>query len=126
MTIYERIRQLRVSQKMSQSDLARKMGYRDGSMITKIESGLVDISQKKILQFADALGTTPAYLMGWTDSPVRTTDERLTIDEHQVVVQYRALPDSGKQYIHQQLRAAQLMFGEKSAPVSDSHDVKEG
>ena len=33
-------------------------------MITKIESGKVDISQKKILSFAKVLNTTPAYLMG--------------------------------------------------------------
>ena len=36
-------------------------------MITKIESGKVDISQKKVLAFAKALGTTPAYLMGWVE-----------------------------------------------------------
>ena len=74
MTIYDRIKNLRISQKMSQTDLALKMGYKDGSMITKIESGKVDISQKKIIAFAKALDTTPAYLMGWTsdhpDDPV--------------------------------------------------------
>lgn len=69
MTIYERIRELRIANKMSQTDLALKMGYKDGSMITKIESGKVDISQKKVVAFAKALDTTPAYLMGWTDTP---------------------------------------------------------
>ena len=67
MTIYERIRELRIAQRMSQTDLALKMGYKDGSMITKIESGKVDISQKKVIAFAKALGTTPAYLMGWKE-----------------------------------------------------------
>ena len=65
MTLYDRIRQLRIDNKMSQTDLAQKMGYKDGSMITKIESGKVDISQKKVIAFAKALDTTPAYLMGW-------------------------------------------------------------
>lgn len=69
MTIYDRIKALRISQQMSQTDLAMKMGYKDGSMITKIESGKVDISQKKIVAFAKALGTTPAYLMGWSEDP---------------------------------------------------------
>lgn len=64
MTLYERIRQLRISAGMSQDDLAKAMGYSDRSMITKIESGKVDISQKKILAFARVLNTTPAYLMG--------------------------------------------------------------
>ena len=65
MTIYDRIKELRLLRKMSQTDLALKMGYKDGSMITKIESGKVDISQKKVIAFAKALDTTPAYLMGW-------------------------------------------------------------
>ena len=67
MTLYERIRQLRIQAGMSQDDLARSMGYKDRSMITKIESGKVDISQKKILAFARVLNTTPGYLMGWTE-----------------------------------------------------------
>ena len=49
MTLYDRIRQLRIQAGMSQDDLARAMGYKDRSMITKIESGKVDISQKKII-----------------------------------------------------------------------------
>lgn len=65
LTLYERIRQLRIKAGMSQDDLARAMGYKDRSMITKIESGKVDISQKKIIAFAEVLHTTPGYLMGW-------------------------------------------------------------
>ena len=67
MILYDRIRELRVARKMSQDDLAKAMGYKDRSMITKIESGKVDISQKKIMAFARVLGTTPSYLMGWTE-----------------------------------------------------------
>ena len=67
MTLYDRIRQLRIDAGMSQDDLAHALGYKDRSMITKIEAGKVDISQKKILAFARALDTTPGYLMGWTE-----------------------------------------------------------
>ena len=67
MTLYERIRQLRIQAGMSQDDLARAMGYSDRSMITKIEAGKVDISQKKILAFARILNTTPGFLMGLSD-----------------------------------------------------------
>lgn len=62
-TMYDRIRQLRIEHQMSQDDLAHALGYKDRSMITKIESGKVDISQKKIIAFAKALDTTPRYLM---------------------------------------------------------------
>ena len=76
MTLYERIRELRIEQNMTQDDLARAMGYKDRSMITKIESGKVDISQKKVNHFAEVLNTSPAYLMGWTDDK-RSTKERI-------------------------------------------------
>lgn len=62
-TMYDRIRDLRTEKGLSQDDLARLLGYKDRSMITKIEGGKVDISQKKIVAFAKALDTTPRYLM---------------------------------------------------------------
>lgn len=67
MTVYDRIRELRNEKGMTQDDLAKAMGYKDRSMITKIEGGKVDISQKKLADFARVLDTTPAYLMGWED-----------------------------------------------------------
>ena len=62
-TMYDRIRDLRITRGMSQDDLAQAMGYKDRSMITKIESGAVDISQSKIVGFAKILGTSTRYLM---------------------------------------------------------------
>lgn len=49
----------------TQEDLARRVGYTSKSTINKIEMGSRDLPQKKIKAFADALGVTPAYLMGW-------------------------------------------------------------
>ena len=65
MDIYQRIRKRREELGMSQDDLAHKMGYKSRSSINKIEMGLNDISQSKVVAFAEALDTTPAYLMGW-------------------------------------------------------------
>ena len=65
MDIYQRIRNRREELGMSQDDLAQKMGYKSRSSINKIEMGLNDISQSKVVAFAEALYTTPAYLMGW-------------------------------------------------------------
>lgn len=63
MTMYDRIRKLRVDQNMSQDDLAHKVGYKGRSMIARIESGQVDISQSKVKAFANALNTTIDFLM---------------------------------------------------------------
>ena len=113
MTIYDRIRDLRLSKKMSQTDLALKLGYKDGSMITKIESGKVDISQRKIVAFANALDTTPAFLMGWTDSPFRTFDEQLSSDEHRLITAYRSLSPRGKELLHDRCEELKLLYGKK-------------
>lgn len=48
-----------------QEDLAMKMGYKSKSTINKIELGINDIPQSKVAKFAEVLGTTPAYIMGW-------------------------------------------------------------
>ena len=70
MKIGDRIKRRREKLKMSQRDLAAKIGYTDHTTITRIESGKTDPPQKKVAAIAKALGTTPGYLMGWTDNPI--------------------------------------------------------
>ena len=53
---------------LSQEALAKRMGYKSKSSINKIEMGINDIPQSKVLAFARALNTTTAYLMGDDDS----------------------------------------------------------
>lgn len=78
MTIYDRIRFMREQQGMSQQELANKVGFKTSSAVNKIELGKRDINQSKLVAFANALGTTPAYLMGWEDDPSpKSTDEQL-------------------------------------------------
>ena len=57
----------------TQEELAEKMGYKSKSTINKIESGINDITQSKIVAFAKVLKTTPAYLMGWEDEERENT-----------------------------------------------------
>lgn len=64
METHENIRLLREQRGLSQEALATLVGYRDRSSIAKVEAGLVDLSQSKIALFAQALGVTPAQLMG--------------------------------------------------------------
>ena len=61
----KRIRDLRIAAGLSQDELAKKIGYTDRSTIAKIETGKVDLTQSKLVAFANALNTTPSYLMGW-------------------------------------------------------------
>ena len=68
MELYKRIRLRREELGMSQSELARRLGYKDRSTIAKIEAGINDITQTKIEAFAKALNTTASELMGWDDT----------------------------------------------------------
>lgn len=62
--LYENIKKYRKALGLTQTELAELVGYTDGSMITKIESGKVDLSRNKVYDFAEALETTAAKLMG--------------------------------------------------------------
>lgn len=68
-TVGKNILTLRKELGWTQEELANRMGYKSKSTINKIELGINDIPQSKIVQFAEILGTTPAYLMGWDDVP---------------------------------------------------------
>ena len=105
MILYDRIRELRIANGMSQDDLAKAMGYKDRSMITKIESGKVDISQKKIMAFARVLGTTTSYLMGWTDEKPPEPDGPKTIEARIVSGGMDKLPKEQREQILNVVRA---------------------
>ncbi len=60
-----KIRELRLSLGMSQEELGAKIGVKKAA-IHKYESGLVvNLKRETIYKLANALDTTPAYLMGW-------------------------------------------------------------
>lgn len=65
MTIGERIKRRRLELSMTQEELARKLGYKSKSSINKIELDSRNLTQPKIKLIADALLTTPEYIMGW-------------------------------------------------------------
>ena len=83
MSIGQRIKQQRELLGFSQEELAQKLGYKSRSTINKIESGINDISQSKVVEFAHALQTTPAYLMGWEGS---STQEQETNADSETIV----------------------------------------
>lgn len=73
MTLGERVKKMRHELHMSQQELAIRMGYSSGSSINKIEKGR-PVTQKIIVRLADALHTTPSYLMGWDDEKTVTVE----------------------------------------------------
>lgn len=63
-----KIKEKRLEQGLTQEELAKRIGYKDRTTIAKIETGKSDVTQTKVIEFAKALHTTPAYLMGWEEN----------------------------------------------------------
>ncbi len=81
-----RIRQARENARMSQAELARRLGYRAASSVTRVESGKVDLPQSKLAAFAKALNVTPGYLLGDNEPPAPPITVTLTADTRREVV----------------------------------------
>lgn len=77
--IGQRIMIRRKELQLTQEELAAKMGYKSKSTINKIELGINDIPQSKIVKFAEVLDTTIAYLMGWEED--KKNKPAIMIDE---------------------------------------------
>ena len=78
MTIGQRIRKRREELKMSQEELAHKIGYKSRSSINKIELDIQRLAQNKIKLIADALDTTANYILGIDDETIQ--NEQLLCD----------------------------------------------
>ena len=97
----------------TQEELATRMGYKSKSTINKIELGINDIPQSKIVKFAEVLGTTPAHLMGWVDSnnkeetvsPEPDVTE-LSEGEQMLLELFRRVPEDQQQLVLGMIRAA--------------------
>jgi transcriptional regulator with XRE-family HTH domain len=69
MTIGARIKARRQELKMSQREMAARLGYTDHTTLTRIEAGKIDLPQSRIVKIAEVLGVTPGYIMGWEQEP---------------------------------------------------------
>ena len=59
----KRVRELREHRGLDSLELARMIGYTNGSALTQLEAGTYNIPLEKLLRLADALGVAPAYLL---------------------------------------------------------------
>lgn len=86
MTVGERIRNRRCELGMTQDELARRVGYKTRSSINKIEMA-TQLPNAKIEKIAAALGTSPGYLMGWSDvAPIEVPDKLVLSAKQQELI----------------------------------------
>ena len=69
MTIYERIRELRIKNGWSMEELAQKVGYVGRSAISKVENGERNISHEMLIKYAEVLNVSPMWLLFGDEAP---------------------------------------------------------
>ena len=62
--VYKNIKRIRELKGISQDELARAVGFKSRSSINKIEQGVNDITQSKLVAIANALSVSPGELLG--------------------------------------------------------------
>lgn len=122
--IGERIKIKRELLGITQEELAQKLGYKNKSTIAKIESGKNDIVQSKVIDFANALETTIAYLMDLenesSDFPEHTYN--LNSKEELLLTDFRTLNEQGQNYILQTMDMVKDKY-KKSNMLSDMEEI---
>ena len=91
-TIGSKIRNRREELGLSQDELGKRLGYRSRSSINKIELDQRNLTQSKIKAIADALETTPAYIMGWDEPDQKLNEENLKFFDNLFPIQTKKFP----------------------------------
>lgn len=91
-TIGSRIRNRREELGLSQDELGKRLGYKSRSSINKIELDQRNLTQSKIKAIADALDTTPAYIMGWNEPNKKLDAEKLKFFDNLFPIETKRFP----------------------------------
>lgn len=91
-TIGSRIRNRREELGLSQDELGKRLGYKSRSSINKIELDQRSLTQSKIKAIADALETTPSYIMGWNEPDVKLDEGNLIFFDNLFPIETKKFP----------------------------------
>lgn len=130
MTIGERIRIRREELGLSQDELAKKIGYKSRSSINKIELDQYSLKQSKIKAIADALQTTPSYIMGWKEDDDQKKQKQICDlleqcygkDAHQMVQVFLKLDHTDQLVIYGEMLG--MLKADKYAVKKESSEQK--
>ena len=94
----QKIKDLRLKRGMTLEQVGDIVGV-GKSTVRKWETGMIaNMKRDKIALLANALGTTPAYLMGWKDDKTNAQDEpKLTEGEKKLLEKYRRLSNETRE-----------------------------
>ena len=106
----QRIKALRQEKGLTLEQVAEIVGV-GKSTVRKWETGLIaNMRRDKIADLAKALGTTPAYLMGWKEENEEKesspSEPQLTEGEKLLLELFNKVPEDQQQLVLQMIRAA--------------------
>ena len=89
----QKIKELRLQRGMTLEQVGDIVGV-GKSTVRKWETGMIaNMKRDKIALLAKALGTTPAYLMGWNNADKQNTPDKLTEGEELLLNLFRQIPE---------------------------------
>jgi transcriptional regulator with XRE-family HTH domain len=102
----QRIKDLRKEKGLTLEQVADIVGV-GKSTVRKWETGMIaNMKRDKIASLAQALGTTPEYLMGWEEKKISPGEVQLTEGEKAMLDLFRMIPEDQQQLVLQMIRAA--------------------
>lgn len=113
-----RIKELRKARGWKQDDLAREL-QTSRQAVGNYETGFRSPDVETILRLCDILGCSADYLLGRSDLP----DPQLTADEAALIQSYRALSETGREFIRHSIALAALGHSEAGGAFSDLDDA---
>jgi transcriptional regulator with XRE-family HTH domain len=101
----KKIKLLRAERGMTLEQVAQIVGV-GKSTVRKWETGTIaNMRRDKIDKLATALGTSPAYLMGWNKT-IPTDEPKLTDGEKALIDLFRQIPENKQSVVLEMIRLA--------------------
>jgi repressor LexA len=103
-----KIKQLRLARKMTLEQVADIVGV-GKSTVRKWETGMItNMGRDKIGLLAKALGTTPAFLMGWKEDESTPSSEKPVLSEGEELMLdlFKQIPENKQEMVLEMIRVA--------------------
>ena len=111
-SIGKRIKNERERQGLTQDELARKMGYKNRSVVSTMEAAS-ELSLKKVKKVAAALDVDPGYLMGY---PSKNSDTILAFEDDFGKIVEKLIAES---YVKQVLSETEITIIKRYRELND-------
>ena len=108
---------------MTQVELAQKLGYKSKTSVTHMENGR-DIPRAMIVNLANILDSTPAYLMGWDETSDSNAEILSTGEKIYNIPVFRSVSAGFGAYACSDIVTYMPLFIEHAADVPDMLCIK--